>query len=642
MSVVNTNVKSLVAQDSLLKSGRALATSMERLSTGKRINSAKDDAAGLSISNRMDSQIRGLTMAVKNANDGISLMQTAEGALDEVTNSLQRMRELAVQAVNGTNTAQDRAALDAEVQQLKSEIDRTAKTTQFNSINLLDGSYQNKQLQIGDKANQTLKVGIAGAKVSDLGLGTAASGSNVFIGGRMGFSANAATISASFASAGSISLVINGTVIAAIKDDTNSNGNTNLDINDVVVAINNSRTGVTASAFNEATAAYAGTGILASDDSMTITVTTIDDADALVYTITNTTSMDDLVSKINAVGGAGTVQARVNDEGKLVLFNNTGADIETTTVAANDSILGQNAITGFVTGAHFNGMLKLESQTDNPITIGAQSNSGDLADSVVNTALASIGLVQVGGLRSGDSASASPGTSTETYTDAYTYEGANIADSTTQWVQGEIKLNGVDIYRSGQETDTLAKKVALINSFADQTGVLASAMMNDQGAKVLVLNSVNNNPISVDLGNETLGTSYGGYGSHGLREVNVGDAYYDSTTPTYGGGSGSTMTGLNVLSAASATTALDSIDNAIEQVSQSRANLGAVQNRLIATVNNLTNVATNTESSKSRIMDTDYSKETTQLAKSQIIQQAATAMLAQANQAPQMVLSLLK
>ena len=642
MSVVNTNVKSLVAQDSLLKSGRALATSMERLSTGKRINSAKDDAAGLSISNRMDSQIRGLTMAVKNANDGISLMQTAEGALDEVTNSLQRMRELAVQAVNGTNTAQDRAALDAEVQQLKSEIDRTAKTTQFNSINLLDGSYQNKQLQIGDKANQTLKVGIAGAKVSDLGLGTAASGSNVFIGGRMGFSANAATISASFASAGSISLVINGTVIAAIKDDTNSNGNTNLDINDVVVAINNSRTGVTASAFNEATAAYAGTGILASDDSMTITVTTIDDADSLVYTITNTSSMDDLVSKINAVGGAGTVQARVNDEGKLVLFNNTGADIETTTVAANDSILGQNAITGFVTGAHFNGMLKLESQTDNPITIGAQSNSGDLADSTINTALASIGLVQVGGLRSGDSASASPGTSTETYTDAYTYEGANIADSTTQWVQGEIKLNGVDIYRSGQETDTLAKKVALINSFADQTGVLASAMMNDQGAKVLVLNSVNNNPISVDLGNETLGTSYGGYGSHGLREVNVGDAYYDSTTPTYGGGSGSTMTGLNVLSAASATSALDSIDNAIEQVSQSRANLGAVQNRLIATVNNLTNVATNTESSKSRIMDTDYSKETTQLAKSQIIQQAATAMLAQANQAPQMVLSLLK
>ena len=643
MTVVNTNVKSLVAQDSLMKSGRSLSTAMERLSTGKRINSAKDDAAGLSISNRMDSQIRGLTMAVKNANDGISLMQTAEGALDEVTNSLQRMRELAVQAVNGTNNAQDRAALDAEVQQLKSEIDRTAKTTQFNSINLLDGSYQNKILQIGDKANQTLKVGIAGAKVSDLGLGTAAAGSNVFISGRMGFSANAATISSSFASAGSISLVINGTIVSAIKADTNTNGNLNLDINDVVTAINNSRAGVTASAFNEATAAYAGSGVLASADSMTITVTTIDDADSLVYTITNTTSMDDLVSKINAAGGAGTVQARVNDEGKLVLFNNTGADIETTTVSRNDGTSGLSASTGFVAGSHFNGMLKLESQTSNPITIGAQSTTGTLADSTINTALASIGLVQIGGMRSGDATSASPGTSTEIYKDSYTYEGANVGDSTAQWVQGEVKLNGVDIYRAGQETDTLAKKVALINSFADQTGVFASAVANDSGGgKVIVLNSVNNNPISVDLGNETIGTTYGGFTSHGLREINVGDAYFDSTKPGYGAGGGSSLSGMNVLNAASATEAIKSIDNAIEQVSMSRADLGAFQNRLIATVNNLTNVVTNTEASKSRIMDTDYSKETTSLAKSQIIQQAATAMLAQANQAPQMVMSLLK
>ncbi len=640
MTVVNTNVKSLVAQDSLMKVGRSLSTAMERLSTGKRINSAKDDAAGLSISNRMDAQIRGLTMAVKNANDGISLMQTAEGALDEVTNSLQRMRELAVQAVNGTNTAQDRAALDAEVQQLKSEIDRTAKTTQFNSINLLDGSFNNKLLQIGDKANQTLKVGIAGAKVSDLGLGTAASGSNVFIGGRMGFSAAAATISASFASAGSISLVINGTVVSAIKADTNSNGNTTLDINDVVTAINNSRTGVTASAFNEATAASAGSGILASTDTFAITVTSVDNGDTLSYTFSNTTSMDDLVSKINAAGGAGTVQARVNDEGKLVLFNNSGADIDVTSTI-NDAGGGLAAATGFA-DSHFNGMLKLESQTGNPITIGAQSTSGDLADSTINTALASIGLVQIGGVRSGDAASAAPGTSTEIYKDAYTYEGANVTDSTAQWVQGEIKLNGVDIYRAGQETDTLAKKVALINSFADQTGVFASAVTNDQGGQVITLNSVSNRPISVDLGNETIGTAYGGYASHGLREINVGDAFYDSTAPGYGQGGGSSLQGMNVLSAASATEALKSIDNAIEQISMSRADLGAMQNRLIATVNNLTNIATNTEASKSRIMDTDYSKETTNLAKSQIIQQAATAMLAQANQAPQMVMSLLK
>jgi flagellin len=226
--------------------------------------------------------------------------------------------------------------------------------------------------------------------------------------------------------------------------------------------------------------------------------------------------------------------------------------------------------------------------------------------------------------------------------DAYTYQGASITSSTTEWIAGEIKINGDDIYRSGQTTDTTAKKVNLINSFADETGVFASYGSNSSGSIAITLNSINNRPISVDLGNDTITSAYGGYASHGLVSVNVGDDYYDGTKPTGAGGSGSSITGLNVLSAATATDAIKSIDKAIEQVSMSRADLGAFQNRLIATVNNLTNVVTNTEASKSRIMDTDYSKETTNLAKSQIIQQAATAMLAQANQAPQMVMSLLK
>jgi len=643
MSVVNTNVKSLVAQDSLMKVGRDLSTAMERLSTGKRINSAKDDAAGLSISNRMDAQIRGLTMAVKNANDGISLMQTAEGALDEVTNSLQRMRELAVQAVNGTNNALDRAALDAEVQQLKSEIDRTAKTTQFNSINLLDGSFKNKVLQIGDKANQTLKVGIAGSKVSDLGLGTAAAGNNVFIGGRLGFTDTASTISASFGTSSSMSLVINGTIITVIGSDTSGAAGSKLDINDVVTAINNSRAGVKASAFNEVTAAYAGSGIIGTNDVFEVTVTSVDDGVDYVFTVSNTNSLQEVADKLNAQGGAGTVQARINDEGKLVLFNNSGATIKATTNVG--TTYGQQSATGFHDGDIFNGMLKLESQTDNPISIGTTAKQLGKSDGEANAALATLGLVQIYGVRSGDTSTA-PGASTEVFTDAYTYEGAagtgNAGiDSTIEWAAGEIKINGVDIYRSGQVTDTLAKKIQLINTFADQTGVFAAAVSNDQGNMIIQLNSVNNRPISIDLGNDDLG-DYGGFASHGLREINVGDAYYDATTPSYGAGGGSSLTGLNVLNAASASDAIKAIDNAIEQVSQSRAQLGAYQNRLIATVNNLTNVVTNTEQSKSRIMDTDYSKETTNLAKSQIIQQAATAMLAQANQAPQMVLALLK
>ena len=261
---------------------------------------------------------------------------------------------------------------------------------------------------------------------------------------------------------------------------------------------------------------------------------------------------------------------------------------------------------------------------------------------MVNTALRTLGLVQIGAIRSGTSATSSLDSSTEDYTDAYTYEGAAITASTSEWLAGELKINGVDIWRDGQDTNTTAKKVSLINSFADETGVFATRTSNSSGAIVITLNSVNNRPISVNVGNDAITTAYAGYASHGLVDINVGDAFYDDTTPSYGVGGGNSVLSLNVLSAASATAALTSIDNAIEQVSQSRAQMGAYQNRLISTVNNLTNVVTNTEQSQSRIKDTDYSKETTELARSQIISQAATAMLAQANQSPQMVLALLQ
>jgi flagellin len=169
MTVINTNVKSLVAQSALAANNNKLATAMERLSTGSRINSAKDDAAGLAISTRMESQVRGLNAAVRNANDGISLLQTAEGAMDEIGNMLQRMRELSVQASSDVNNSADRAGLDAEVQQLKAEIDRVVSTTRFNDKKLLDGSL-NGSLQVGAKAGETVEVNIA--NVSTLALGT--------------------------------------------------------------------------------------------------------------------------------------------------------------------------------------------------------------------------------------------------------------------------------------------------------------------------------------------------------------------------------------------------------------------------------------------------------------------------------------
>jgi len=169
MSVINTNVKALTTQQSLKENNRVMSTAMERLSSGKRINSAKDDAAGLNIATRMETQSRGLSVAIRNANDGISLMQTAEGAMEEMTTMLQRMRELSLQSANAVNNGDDRSALDAEVQQLSKEIDRIASTTRFNDQLILNGSFQGKELQIGAKAGETLDVSMSNMSASSLG-----------------------------------------------------------------------------------------------------------------------------------------------------------------------------------------------------------------------------------------------------------------------------------------------------------------------------------------------------------------------------------------------------------------------------------------------------------------------------------------
>jgi len=240
--IINSNVLSLNAQRNLTNSQSLLATSLQRLSSGLRINSAKDDAAGLAISNRFTAQIRGLNQAVRNANDGISLAQTAEGALVEVGNNLQRIRELAVQSANATNSASDRASLQAEVDQLLSEIDRVANQTAFNGVKVIDGSFSSAVFQVGANANETITVAVSiDANVAALGgavtTSTGASG------------AVTATITDLAAQAAG-SITINGTDIGALT----AVGTVNQRVSQVVNAINDVSvtTGVNAS-FNTAT-----------------------------------------------------------------------------------------------------------------------------------------------------------------------------------------------------------------------------------------------------------------------------------------------------------------------------------------------------------------------------------------------------
>ncbi|MEZ5499546.1 MAG: flagellin [Steroidobacteraceae bacterium] len=205
--VINTNVMSLNAQRNLTMSGSQLATALQRLSSGLRINSAKDDAAGLAISERFSTQIRGLNQAVRNSSDGISLAQTAEGALQEITNNLQRIRELAVQSRNATNSASDRAALDAEAQQLSKEIQRVADQTSFNGVKLLDGTFATQVFQVGANAGETIAVSASvNANVASLGTRDEATVSG------------AAATAFDDLAAGDVT--INGVDLAAISGDT--------------------------------------------------------------------------------------------------------------------------------------------------------------------------------------------------------------------------------------------------------------------------------------------------------------------------------------------------------------------------------------------------------------------------------------
>lgn len=213
---INTNVASLNAQRNLTSSSMDLATSLQRLSSGLRINSAKDDAAGLAISERMTTQVRGMNVAMRNANDGVSLAQTAEGSLDSVSNALQRIRELAVQSANATNSTSDRAALDAEAQQLKSEINRVATQTNFNGVKLLDGSFTNKTFQVGANAGETISISnIVNAKSDSLGTTDLAAAAQ---GAATGFDTTIATGNITIADAAGVAIDVAGFITGSDAD----------------------------------------------------------------------------------------------------------------------------------------------------------------------------------------------------------------------------------------------------------------------------------------------------------------------------------------------------------------------------------------------------------------------------------------
>ncbi|MCU6435377.1 flagellin [Undibacterium sp. Jales W-56] len=475
-SFINTNIASLNAQRNLTTSQSSLSTSLQRLSSGLRINSAKDDAAGLAISERLSSQIGGLNQAVRNANDGISLAQTAEGDLTQIGNNLQRIRDLAVQAANGSNSASDRAALNNEASQLISEIDRVASSSNFNGVNLLNGSFSSQAFQVGANgtANDQISIAsIASAKSNALGVGSSSSYSTSLVG--------AVITSGAALTAGGVS--INGTNVGASSTDGVSTVNA---------------TGSALAKANAINAVTGQTGVSATVVGSTLTNTATAAGGAFNLSVNGVT-----------VSGTATANATVGASEIAAAFN---------------AVSAQTGVKATATGTTYT-------------LTAADGRNIDITATVAG----------------------STGAATAT-----TYGAINLSSSSSSG----ITIGGT------QAT------AAIIGTAAGTTAATATA--------------------------------------------------------------GAGVSSLNLTTAAGATAALATIDAALSSVNSSRASLGAYQNRFSSAVNSLNTTAENLTASRSRIRDADFAQETANLTRGQVLQQAGTAILAQANALPQGVLALLR
>ncbi|WP_108649698.1 flagellin N-terminal helical domain-containing protein [Dongshaea marina] len=652
--IINTNIMSLNAQRQLNKSQLKQNMAMERLSSGLRINSAKDDAAGLAISTGMESQIRGLNQAVRNANDGISMSQTAEGAMDEMSNILQRMRELAIQAANDTNSASNRASIQKEIDQLYAELDRIAEVTQFNGVKVLDGSGGSTSLQIGANAGENLAFSIDAVTTTALNL-NAVSGIGELNGGRV-----------DTGGAGADSTVtVNGVKI---------NFAAGAAMTAMVEAFNTVKglTGVTATSYNVLEGTKNQSGV--TDGTFQINSTTIG----------ATGSMQELIDTINQeVGG---VTAKIGSGNSLILSNDDGGGI---VINAGGAQIG-------LVDDIYGGYLALTSQDNSAIEIGLTSTgvTSELNEIGFNRSTGS-DLV-VGGTNSGViSAMAAASNHGITASDGIVINGVKLGDVTgnsaadkafainalssqtdvtaaarteldfslninTAQGASALTINGVGSITLSLAT-SLDSAVAIINA-AGIGGLVAEADASSGQVKLI---SASGQDISIVSGSlhfeDPAGTgivseiTYRGAitltGQDGKDVVVTSSASDEAAKESaleklglsdQGGNSTAVGIGLSVTTVANAENTIERIDAALQQISDTRASLGAIQNRLNSTISNLENVSQNLSAANSRIKDADFAAETSALSKAQILQQAGISMLAQANASTQNVLSLLQ
>ncbi len=521
-AVINTNNASLNAQRNLNTSQGVLATSLQRLSSGLRINSAKDDAAGLAIADRMTSQVRGLDQARRNANDGVSLAQTGEGALGTQSEMLQRIRELAIQSANATNSVNDRAALQSEANQLTAELDRISVTTQFNGQNILDGTFGSANFQVGANANQNITATTGNFRTSSFG--------NYRIG---------ATTAATSSGIGDL-------VNASTANSINSNAAAASRIQGGSFAVNGS----------------AGKA--------TIQVEQGDTA-------------KNIATLINAKTAATNVSARAE-----------------TNIGLDDLTLGE----GFV----------LEVSSNNKTAVAITFTMGKVANAEgLSGAIKAFNDVAS---TTGVTAQLNQDASGITLTNA-TGENLNISNKSAV---GTLTAGGTQLVAESevQEGRTPAHGNDDKDGNTDKNGKTSAATSSVIGTGHLVLDSNK---------------------SFGVSNVSNTTDFFNSAAAS---GQLQSVSQIDISSVAGANRAINQIDSAMSAISDQRSAFGALQARFSSVITTLQIASENMSAARSRIMDADYAAETAALTRGQILQQAGTAMLAQANQAPNGVLALLR
>ena len=704
---INTNIASLQAQMNLNKASEAMKQNQERLSTGLRINSASDDAAGLAITDRMTSQIRGLDQAAANANDGISLAQTAEGAMDETTNLLQRMRELAVQSANDSNTDTDRQSIQDEVNQLISEVNRIAENTTYNQQNVLDGNLKNSVFHVGADPNQDISFGIDSAKAADLGQVNKATGEKGNF--ELAYTQNSVTSVIGDVAAGNSldglgdgDLAINGTDIRATQtgDDTSSNTDNAGSAIAIASAINASSdtTNVMAKAEQTEATFVASSGgsndITGSEGDLKINGITIGDT-SVSGEGTDTAAAGNLAESINAKYDETGVNA-TTDGATVVLTAEDGRNIEVDAVTeeasdamANVTGTGTRTVRGnvslysnqsFEVGGYNPSNAGFSAETVNLEEAKLQDVAGTASETFNLSHKDRTNLIEQGNLvingqtvnlesddthlatekQSNVDAEDSAATIAESINnsiddvtaEAYTKMNLGKVQSTDNG--GTLSINGAKGSNTTvnigavKENDSDGSLVAAINSSQEAV----SASVNDDGE--LILESDKGANIDVQVTSQANDDYLANIDATDTSEQVISKgtiSFADGQEPDSVEGIGKILAGiseegvtvgdLDVTTQDGANEAISVIDEAIKQIDNEKAKLGAIQNRFDSTISNLNNVKMNITDARSRIQDADIAKESSEQTMNQVRRQAASSVLAQANQGPQLAMQLL-